>query len=757
MTSFLRIDQAGLANGTPGVSRTDGQDGGQLVTLRDMGPPSATRFQLLWKAFDDTTAQSSLVPTGNPKVWTFSPTATRYGSYLIELIRDEGLPTETRERRVFGVRLPTTGLLIPALNERGVPTASLVNHDAAVIEATDNNATDYADADLNTLQYAAWWRAMQELYLAVESGGGGGAVDSVFGRTGVVVAVAGDYDSDLVDNVSTVPGATVSDALDNLETDIEGAGNEALRKQMRWVDDFDFNSLNTIVPGGTTVGFSTSKGAWALNQFTGTGNLTAIALAGEVNAPGILRLTTDNNTTSYGTMYRGQLQGGAPFNNWVGAVAANQIFRVQLTLRCSSVAGCGFRFFLSDGFFPDAAASTIAFMFDTAVGAQVQTLTRAASVGTTKNVGAPSAGSFVRYTIQQTVIGTIEFYINGLLVSTHSTGENVPGAQALSFGFSIFNRTAAIRNFDVDFAAFESQDLAGLPPSPAIAAFVSYAVREDANVFNVGKASWMYPTIHAALAAINTGGPPAANNKKIIKVWPGEYVSTTPYVVPGFVAIKGCERRTVVLVNNTGDMFTLAGSDITIESFAMGGDPGAAFVRVRNPNQNLFSARDVLHFGVCNFYAATGATWINAEFDNVLLVSGPPSGYLVDLNNSGGSRFVDVWIKNCFWDNFFLGGGGAGDKGGCLQVTNCLDVRVMWSELRAAANNAGEFGVGINMLSNSDVRVENTYIGRLPATGLDEKGMQSTVGCVLNVFNTDAANSTPFLAGTVIARNSFLA
>jgi len=43
-----------------------------------------------------------------------------------------------------------------------------------------------------------------------------GAVDSVFGRTGVIVAATGDYDSDQVDNVSAVTGASVSDALETL-------------------------------------------------------------------------------------------------------------------------------------------------------------------------------------------------------------------------------------------------------------------------------------------------------------------------------------------------------------------------------------------------------------------------------------------------------------------------------------------------------------------------------------------------------------
>jgi len=51
--------------------------------------------------------------------------------------------------------------------------------------------------------------------------GDGGAVDSVFTRTGAVVAAASDYDASQIDNDSGVAGAFVSDALDTLAA---GAG-----------------------------------------------------------------------------------------------------------------------------------------------------------------------------------------------------------------------------------------------------------------------------------------------------------------------------------------------------------------------------------------------------------------------------------------------------------------------------------------------------------------------------------------------------
>jgi hypothetical protein len=48
--------------------------------------------------------------------------------------------------------------------------------------------------------------------------GGGGAVTSVFGRIGAVVALLGDYAASLITNDSSVPGATVKDALENLDS-----------------------------------------------------------------------------------------------------------------------------------------------------------------------------------------------------------------------------------------------------------------------------------------------------------------------------------------------------------------------------------------------------------------------------------------------------------------------------------------------------------------------------------------------------------
>jgi microcystin-dependent protein len=62
--------------------------------------------------------------------------------------------------------------------------------------------------------------------VAAGGGGGGGAVVSVFGRTGAVVATAGDYAASDVDNDSGVSGATVKDALDALDSGKQDADSD---------------------------------------------------------------------------------------------------------------------------------------------------------------------------------------------------------------------------------------------------------------------------------------------------------------------------------------------------------------------------------------------------------------------------------------------------------------------------------------------------------------------------------------------------
>lgn len=100
--------------------------------------------------------------------------------------------------------------------------------------------------------------------------GGSAGVDSFEGRTGIVVGVLNDYDASLVNNDSTVVGATVKDALETLEAghspvdsvfgrtgDVVSNVNDYLTSQIdnnSLVDGFtSAEAFNTLLAGTSTV------------------------------------------------------------------------------------------------------------------------------------------------------------------------------------------------------------------------------------------------------------------------------------------------------------------------------------------------------------------------------------------------------------------------------------------------------------------------------------------------------------------------
>jgi hypothetical protein len=108
----------------------------------------------------------------SPGIWKFTPTPSRWGSFRIELIADEGTPSEARVVRIFGIRTPNAQLLIPALNEIADHRASLINNSATEVRLSEDNATDF-DGVLSSFAYSGWWRPLHELIMTVEAGGGG--------------------------------------------------------------------------------------------------------------------------------------------------------------------------------------------------------------------------------------------------------------------------------------------------------------------------------------------------------------------------------------------------------------------------------------------------------------------------------------------------------------------------------------------------------------------------------------------------------
>ncbi|MCI4340173.1 MAG: hypothetical protein L3J73_02755 [Thermoplasmata archaeon] len=177
----MTLDQAGLSPaGTAGKARLDGKIDGSLVTLASVGAGATHRFQLLYWPPTDTTANASLTRTG-ATTFTFSPTAAAYGPYLVELIVDEGLGTEVRQHRVFGVPSPVWGIVPPALNERGSSAASLILTGAALLQALEDTDRNVDPSEANSVE--GWQRCLVQIVAALEAiglGGGGGGRDTQF-------------------------------------------------------------------------------------------------------------------------------------------------------------------------------------------------------------------------------------------------------------------------------------------------------------------------------------------------------------------------------------------------------------------------------------------------------------------------------------------------------------------------------------------------------------------------------------------------
>lgn len=142
------------------------------MTAASLGSGLTHRVALLAVPDGDVSALSSLVQV-SPTSWEFTPSASVYGTYRVELIVDENLPTEARTVHTFAIRTPAASLRIPAYNERSDPNASAIDYGGARVAASETNEP--------TLIYPlgepfGWWRSLVETMQQVETlaAGGGG-------------------------------------------------------------------------------------------------------------------------------------------------------------------------------------------------------------------------------------------------------------------------------------------------------------------------------------------------------------------------------------------------------------------------------------------------------------------------------------------------------------------------------------------------------------------------------------------------------
>jgi hypothetical protein len=532
----------------------------------------------------------------------------------------------------------------------------------------------------------------------------------------------------------------------------------ATNLQMVVVDHFDSVGGTATIAAGSANDVLTGSGNWTSESTSGSGGVTSVA--GELNHPGILRLSSSSTSGALSALHRGLKNTTHP-----APIFANQVFRVQFIVRLPSVAQCRLIVGLAA---PSWFSTTDSMLmtFDTNVGTDwVCSTSASGSATSTPNTASTVSTNWVRLTIQQTTVGTVEFYVDSTLIATRTT--NVPAAVALQPTIIVGTRTSSPKSVDIDFFALESQNLSGGSIGPAQPVDIEFSVREDADVYNVGTASWMYPTIQAAIAAINSRSPaPSAEDRVVVMVWPGRYDSTAfgTISVPAFTTICGAIQAhdAVQLINTSAPIFSCNGSFTGFYNLTFYASAATDTYAILGNNQSqirighcwFFSENVSTRLG--RFFKQSGSTWINlAIHDTVIDAKTQGSGALstaegvVFLENTGSLRLNDVWLQRNFWDCHTLSAGGR-----VVAAVKCQDVRIMDCEIRALGSN----GTSIAMkTAGSKMRITKTYAEAATA------GLETDAGTDVKIYNSDLAGDDIIaggacvINGTSTVRNSNIA
>jgi hypothetical protein len=169
MSASMRINQAGLSAGSPGISREDGLATGALVTLVSLSHVSTYSFELLWVGqhpTPDLNSVASLTDIGGGS-YTFTPTAGVYGSWRIKLTTDVGTEDEHYQIRTFAIKTGADHIRIPAANEYSDPSGSLENTN---VESETNHGDGVTGSPQQLESFVTWWRPLADSIHSVNVG-----------------------------------------------------------------------------------------------------------------------------------------------------------------------------------------------------------------------------------------------------------------------------------------------------------------------------------------------------------------------------------------------------------------------------------------------------------------------------------------------------------------------------------------------------------------------------------------------------------
>jgi hypothetical protein len=273
------------------------------------------------------------------------------------------------------------------------------------------------------------------------------SVLSVFGRVGDVVVEPGDYDTDEVDNTSTISGSSFSDALDALEGS-DSRLNDSLATGATVSDALDFllANLPAYRPGTTHDTFSGGIETAAASNNAGIGDfgwnlltvgsgvvgptLTKLSAAG-TDAFGVYRITSPTAATGTPAGFVAFLGSGAAAGN--GPLRWDQLSECTWRARfdtTTATSNLGFFVGFQDAFDPLVSCGMFVQMLGPGGNTHFQATAINISLGgfvTTASTILVDA-NFHDLRIVRVNATTVTFFVDGVLAVTINNANAVPAA-----------------------------------------------------------------------------------------------------------------------------------------------------------------------------------------------------------------------------------------------------------------------------------------------------------------------------------------
>lgn len=228
-TAFVKAVTVALGAGDMLKSIYDTNNNGVVDNAERLGGTLAAAFAVLASPIF-TGTPTAPTPATNDNTTTIATTAF-VRAFLTSLMgAASGIATLDAQSKVPAAQLPAyVDDVLEFANQAAFPP---VGETGKIYVALDTNRT---------------YRWSGSAYVAIASGD----VNTVFGRSGNIVATAGDYSSTLVTNASSVSGATVTAALNALLAAITGLGTMSAQ-----------NANAVAITGGTIDGVTIDGGTF---------------------------------------------------------------------------------------------------------------------------------------------------------------------------------------------------------------------------------------------------------------------------------------------------------------------------------------------------------------------------------------------------------------------------------------------------------------------------------------------------------------